>query len=99
MGHDDVASGYSISTGFCRLTGCQRNPRDRGVTVDVLNQFVCIIKWTLGRGKLLSHVGCENNRVTIVALVRIRIKFSEICDVTQFFFFFLLGKAICMLCL
>ena len=32
MGHDDVASGYSISTGFRRLTGCQRDPWDRGVT-------------------------------------------------------------------
>ena len=36
MGHDDVASGYPISTNFCRLTGCQRNPQDRGVTVFVL---------------------------------------------------------------
>ena len=32
IGHDDVVSGYSISTGFRRLTGCQRDPRDRGVT-------------------------------------------------------------------
>ena len=32
MVHDDVASGYLISTGFRRLTGCQRDPRDRGVT-------------------------------------------------------------------
>ena len=32
MVHYDVASGYSISTGFRRLTGCQRDPRDRGVT-------------------------------------------------------------------
>ena len=32
MGHDDVASGHSISTGFRRLTGCQRDPQDRGVT-------------------------------------------------------------------
>ena len=32
MGHDDVASGYPISTGFRRLTGCQRDPRDKGVT-------------------------------------------------------------------
>ena len=30
MGHDDMVSGYPISTGFCRLTGYQRNPRDRG---------------------------------------------------------------------
>ena len=33
MGHDDVASGYPISTGFRRLTGYQRDPRDRGVTL------------------------------------------------------------------
>ena len=32
MGHDDVASGYPISTSFRRLTGCQRDPWDRGVT-------------------------------------------------------------------
>ena len=31
MGHDDVALGYSISTGFRRLTSCQRDPRDRSV--------------------------------------------------------------------
>ena len=32
MGHDGVASSYSTPTGFRRLTGCQRDPRDRGVT-------------------------------------------------------------------
>ena len=32
MGHDDAASGYLISTGFRRLTGCQQDPRDKGVT-------------------------------------------------------------------
>ena len=32
MVHDDVASGFPISTGFHRLTGCQRDPWDRGVT-------------------------------------------------------------------
>ena len=32
MGHDDVASGYPISTGFRRLTDCQWDPQDRGVT-------------------------------------------------------------------
>ena len=31
MGHDGVALGYPTPTGFYRLTGCQRNPRDRGV--------------------------------------------------------------------
>ena len=31
MGHDGVASGYSEPTGFRRLTGFQRDPRDRGV--------------------------------------------------------------------
>ena len=29
--------------------------------VDVLNQLGCIMKWTLGRGKPRSHVGCANN--------------------------------------
>ena len=50
------------------------------------------MKWTLGREKLLSHVGCANIRVTIATLVRIGIKFNERCDVTEFLyvvFFFL----------
>ena len=33
MGHDGVASGYLTLIGFGRLTGCQRDPRDRGVTM------------------------------------------------------------------
>ena len=40
MGHDGVASsymtpasGYMTPTSFRRLTGCQRDPRDRGVTI------------------------------------------------------------------
>ena len=32
MGHDGLASSYTTPTGFRRLTGCQRDPRDRGVT-------------------------------------------------------------------
>ena len=32
MGHDGVASGYPTPTGFRKWTGCQRDPRDRGVT-------------------------------------------------------------------
>ena len=56
--------------------------------MDVLNQPGCIMKWMLGRGKLLSHVGCANNRVTIGGLVRIEIKFINRCEVTHFFFFF-----------
>ena len=32
MGHDDVALGCPISTGFRRLTNCQWDPRDTGVT-------------------------------------------------------------------
>ena len=27
-----VISGHPIFTDFCRLTGCERDPRDRGVT-------------------------------------------------------------------
>ena len=33
MRHDGVASGYPTSIGFHMLMGCQRDPRDRGVTV------------------------------------------------------------------
>ena len=33
MGHDGMASGYLTPTGFRRLMGCQRDPRDRGVTL------------------------------------------------------------------
>ena len=32
MGHDGVASGYPTPIGFRRLTGCQWDPWDRGVT-------------------------------------------------------------------
>ena len=32
MGHDGAASGYPTPTGFRKLTGCQRDPWDRGVT-------------------------------------------------------------------
>ena len=32
MGHDSVASGHPTPTGFFKLTGYQRDPRDRGVT-------------------------------------------------------------------
>ena len=54
--------------------------------MDVLNQPIFIMKWMLGRGKLLSHVSCADNWITITALVRIGIKFSERCDVTQFLY-------------
>ena len=32
MGHDGEALGYPTPTSFCKLTGCQRDPRDMGVT-------------------------------------------------------------------
>ena len=32
MGHDGAASGYPTPTGFRRLTGCQRDPQDIGVS-------------------------------------------------------------------
>ena len=35
MGHDGVASGYTTPTCFRKLTGCQRDPRDRSVTPSV----------------------------------------------------------------
>ena len=43
MGHDDVESGYPISIGFHRLTGCQRDPRDRGVTISWLYSYISSI--------------------------------------------------------
>ena len=41
MGHDGVASGYLTPTGFRRLTGCQRDPWDRGVTCRVCGTRTC----------------------------------------------------------
>ena len=38
MGYDDVDSGYSISTSFRKLMGCQRDPQDRSVAIIKLNQ-------------------------------------------------------------
>ena len=49
-------------------------------------------------GKTTIICGCANNRVIIDALVRIEIKFSERCEVTLFFSFFLC-KEICLPCL
>ena len=46
MGHDDVASSYPISTGFRRLTSCQRDSRDRGVTKILLislYKYLCYV--------------------------------------------------------
>ena len=36
-------SGHPIFTGFCRLMGCQRDPRDRGVTIFFYNDIFEII--------------------------------------------------------
>ena len=35
-----MISGHSISTGFRRLTGCQRDPRARGVIEGGVEKFV-----------------------------------------------------------
>ena len=40
MGHDGVASGYPTPTGFRRLTVCQWDPRDRGVSKISTNIYV-----------------------------------------------------------
>ena len=40
MGHDGVASGYPTPIGFHRLTGCQRDPHDRGVTISTNNSVL-----------------------------------------------------------
>ena len=51
MGHDGVASGYQTPTSFPRLTGCQRDPRDRGVPITITNNLLMgkaiKILWTL----------------------------------------------------
>ena len=47
--------------------------------MDVLNQPVCVMKWTLERGRLLSHVGSVNNLVIVDDLVEIGIKLIETC--------------------
>ena len=39
MGHDGVTSGYPIPTSFHILTGCQRNPWDKGVTFFIKVHF------------------------------------------------------------
>ena len=36
MGHDGVALSYPTPISFRRLTGCQRDPRDRGV-IDIVH--------------------------------------------------------------
>ena len=40
MGHDGVASGNPTLIGFRRLTSCQRDPRDRGVTALLSERYV-----------------------------------------------------------
>ena len=45
--------------------------------MDVLNQPVCIMKWMLERGRLLSHVGSTNNLAIIADLIEIGIKSIE----------------------
>ena len=40
MGHDGVASSYPTPTGFHKLTGCQRDPWDRGVTISTKNSVL-----------------------------------------------------------
>ena len=42
MRHVSVISGHPVTTGFRELTGCQRDPRDRGVTLlaYVLDNFI-----------------------------------------------------------
>ena len=54
MGHDDVASGYPISTGFHRLMGYQLNPRDRGVTKILRNQIKTLKENMVGKVSILN---------------------------------------------
>ena len=39
MGHDSVASGYHTPTYLDRLTGCQRDPRDKRVTITIIGNL------------------------------------------------------------
>ena len=51
MGHDDVASGYPISTGFSKLMGCQRDPWDRGVTSKALIPKILRLRFSILKGE------------------------------------------------
>ena len=39
MGHNGVASGYLTPTGFHRLTGCQRDPQDKGIIISITDNL------------------------------------------------------------
>ena len=57
MGHDGVASGYPTPTDFLRLTGCQRDPRDRGVTTWYQSLGIRIPRTRWARGYIMHcHV-------------------------------------------
>ena len=43
MRHVSVISEHPILIGFLGLTGCQRDPRDRGVTKTLTFQYMCIL--------------------------------------------------------
>ena len=45
MGHDGVASSYPAPTGFRRLTGFQRDPWDRGVTIIITYNLLMGRQW------------------------------------------------------
>ena len=47
MRHVSVISGHTISTGFCGLTGCQQDPRDRGVTLVNLLGYCLFLLYVL----------------------------------------------------
>ena len=40
MAHDGVTLGYPTPTSFRRLTGCQQDPRDRGVTNHICSAWL-----------------------------------------------------------
>ena len=54
--------------------------------MDGLNQPGFIMKWTLGREKYYHMWVVQITGVIIDGLVRIEIKFSDICEVTDFCF-------------
>ena len=81
MRHDGVASGYPTPTSFCRLTGCQRDPRDRGVTIIpimvLLSSFVrSLTLWwlsKLSKKKLNSNKGRRSKWLILIEVVSIMV--------------------------
>ena len=68
--HLFVEGYYTTQSYFMMTLRLYHLSQCNALEVDVLNQLSCIMKWTLGKGKPRSHVGCANNWVTIDDFVR-----------------------------